>query len=210
MHLAAALLPVAVARRRVRHRRLPERPPVVRDGGRLQGFPRRRARAGPPGDDRTGRQPHLRPAPLVPARAPGAARLARARLLRVERLRPEVPGRPDHLYRHRDLELDMGPGGESLLLAPVLLAPARPELRQPPGGGGSHQRHAVVAGYGRGRAAPRRDPLPRRARRHQLREPARDARRHPAHPAGHGRGLRRPRDSRRGESVAHRRAALLR
>ena len=39
-----------------------------------------------------------------------AARLARARLLRLERHRPEVPRHAHHLHRHRDLELDLGPG----------------------------------------------------------------------------------------------------
>ncbi len=37
-------------------------------------------------------------------------------------------GRADHLRRHRDLELDVRPGPRAVLLAPVLLAPAGPEL----------------------------------------------------------------------------------
>ena len=62
-------------------------------------------------------------------RAP--AGLARARLLRLERHRPEVPGRPHHLHRHRDVELDLGRHREGVLLAPLLPPPAGSELRQP-------------------------------------------------------------------------------
>ena len=88
-------------------------------------------RRGPEGDHRAGDQPHLRPAPLVPGGAARARGLAQARLLRLERHRPEVQGHAHHLHRHRDLELDLGPGGEGLLLAPLLQPPARPQLRQP-------------------------------------------------------------------------------
>ena len=55
------------------------------------------------------------------------------RLLRVERHRPAVPGRPDHLRRHRGVQLDLRPGAPAVLLAPVLLPPAGPQLRQPGG-----------------------------------------------------------------------------
>ena len=47
--------------------------------------------------------------------------------------RPKVPGRPHHLQGLRDVQLDLGPGGQGLLLAPLLFPPARPELRQPRG-----------------------------------------------------------------------------
>ena len=46
-----------------------------------------------------------------------------------------------------------------------------------------HRRDALLAGHGRRRAAARRDSVSGRARRHDLREPARDARRPQAHPA---------------------------
>ena len=46
-----------------------------------------------------------------------------------------LPRGADHLHRHRGLELDVGSGRRPVLLAPLLLAPARPELRQPRGAG---------------------------------------------------------------------------
>ena len=57
----------------------------------------------------------------------------RARLLRVERHHRALQGRPDHLQGLRGVELGMGPGGAGVLLAPLLLPPARPQLRQPRG-----------------------------------------------------------------------------
>ena len=55
------------------------------------------------------------------------------RLLRLVRHRRALRGRPDHLRRHRAVELDLGPGPPAVLLAPVLLPPAGPQLRQPEG-----------------------------------------------------------------------------
>ena len=63
---------------------------------------------GHPRHHRARHQSHLRSASVVPGGAPGAGGLAGARLLRVERHEPEVPGRADHLHRHRDVELDAG------------------------------------------------------------------------------------------------------
>ena len=54
-----------------------------------------------------------------------------SRLLRLERHRPALSRHPDHLHRHRDVQLDLGPGRAGLLLAPLLSPPARPQLRQP-------------------------------------------------------------------------------
>ncbi len=142
--LAAPLLPFPAARRRLRHLGLPEHPPRLRDDGGFPGARRRRARARPADHDRAGHQPHLRPARLVPGGPPRAARLARARLLRLERLGPEVRGRPHHLHRHRKVQLDVGPDRAGVLLAPLLLAPARPELRQPGGRGRSAEGDAAT------------------------------------------------------------------
>ena len=97
----------------------------------FQSLPRRGARARPAGDDRAGGQPHLRPASLVPGARASAARLAGARFLRLERHRPEIQGRAHHLHRHREVQLDLGSGRQGVLLAPLLLAPAGSELRQP-------------------------------------------------------------------------------
>ena len=76
--LAAAVLPLAAARRRLRHRRL--QPASTRPTARSQDFRRVPARGPPPrpaGHHRAGAQPHLRPAPLVPAGPRRARRVGR-------------------------------------------------------------------------------------------------------------------------------------
>ena len=101
-----------------------------------EGFPALHRRGEAPraaGDHRAGGQPHLRPAPLVQARAPQRSEIERAQLVCVERYRPEIPGHADHLHRHREIELDLGSGSRPVLLASLLLAPARSQFRQPPG-----------------------------------------------------------------------------
>ena len=177
--LAAAVLPVAAARRRLRHRRLPRRStrPTARCATSSV-FLARGPRARPAGHHRAGAQPHLRPAPVVPARAPGARRAAagatstsgatrpsatrtRASSSRTSR-RPTGRGTrsPAQYYWHRfyshqpDLNFD------------------NPEVR-------SALMFSVVdfwLEHGRRRAAARRRALPLRARGHELREPARDPR----------------------------------
>ena len=59
-----------------------------------------------------------------------AGRLGRARLLRLERHARPLPGGAHHLPGLRDLQLDLGPGGRRLLLAPLLQPPAGPQLRR--------------------------------------------------------------------------------
>ncbi len=208
--LAAAVLSLAAPGRRVRHRRLHVDQPDLRDARRLQALPRRGARAGHPRPDRAGHQPHLRSASVVPAGATRAEGLARARLLRVERHRHEVRRHAHHLHRHREVELDVRPGRRPVLLAPLLLAPAGPELRQPGGARGRPRRDALLARHGRRCAAARRHPLSDRARRHDQREPARNARHPQADPPRARRALHRTRAAGRGEPVAVRRARLLR
>ena len=73
-----------------------------------------------------------RPAPVVPGVAQRPRRPLR-RLLRLVRHRRALPGRADHLRRHRAVELDLGPGAPAVLLAPLLQPPAGPQLRQPQG-----------------------------------------------------------------------------
>ncbi len=53
-----------------------------------------------------------------------------ARLVRLVGHLRALPGRPHHLHRHRDVQLDLGRGGGRLLLAPLLQPPARPQLRR--------------------------------------------------------------------------------
>ncbi len=86
-------------------------------------------------------------------------------------------GRAGDLPGLRDVELDVGPGRRGVLLAPLLLPPTRPQLRQPAGRGGRAGGPRLLARHGRRRPAARRHPLPPRARGDQLREPAGDARR---------------------------------
>ena len=74
--LAAAVLSLALEGRRLRHRRLPGRSPDVRHAARLPHFPPRGARPRPARDHRTGAQPHVRRASLVPARADAPSRAA--------------------------------------------------------------------------------------------------------------------------------------
>ena len=66
-----------------------------------------------------------------------------ARLLCLERRPGEVQGRTGHLQGFRALQLELGPGCQGLLLASFLLAPARPQFRQP-GRPGSHLSAARV------------------------------------------------------------------
>ena len=116
-------------------------------------------------------------APVVPARARGAARLARARLVRV--VATPTDKYEDARIIFTDTETSnwtWDDGRRRLLLAPLLLPPARPQLRQPRGPGGDARRPALLARPRARRLPPRRRALPLRARGHQRREPARDAR----------------------------------
>ena len=97
-----------------------------------------------------------------------------------------------------------------LLLAPLLLPPARPELRQPRRPGRDARGPALLAGPGHGRLPPRRRALPVRARRHQRREPAGDARLPQARARGDRPPLSGPRPAGRGQPVAGRRRRVLR
>ena len=116
-----------------------------------------------------------RPAPVVPGVAQRPGRAVR-RLLRVGRHRRALRRRADHLRRHRDVELDLRPGAQAVLLAPLLQPPARPQLRQPGGARGDARRAAVLARPRHRRLPARRRALPLRARGHQRREPPRDPR----------------------------------
>ena len=84
--------------------------------------------------------------------------------------------RAHHLRRHRALELDVGSGRAGVLLAPVLSASAGSELRQSGGRPRDAGGPRLLARSGRRRLPARRRAVPGRARWHELREPARDAR----------------------------------
>src|SRR5207244_8172601 len=131
------------------------------------------SRAGVARGDRAGDQPHLRPASLVPAGATITGRQPLARLLRLERHARAVPRGARHLQGLRALELDVGAGGEGLLLAPVLLAPAGPELREFRRAEVDLRRTRLLAEPRRRWPTARCRPLPLRARGHELREPPR-------------------------------------
>ena len=177
-HLAAAVLPVAPARRRLRHRRL------------------RRASTRPTARSATSRrflnEAHQRglrvitelvlnhtsrPAPLVPAGPPRAGRQPLARLLRLERHARQVlrdAGSSSRTTRPRT-----GPGTRSP--APTTgtaSSPTSPTSTSttPTCASTMLPDGRPVARDGRRRRAPRRRALPVRARGHELREPARDPR----------------------------------
>ena len=121
-----------------------------------------------------------------------------------------LQGRADHLPRLRAVELDVGPGRRAVLLAPLLLVAARPQLRQPRGAARDAAHGRVLARSRRRRVAARRGPVPHRARRHLVREPAGDARVPEGAAPPRRRALRRPHAARRSEPVARGRDRVLR
>ena len=106
--VAAAVLPVAHARRRLRHQRLLHRPPRARVPRRPGGLPRRRPPTGHPGDRRPRHEPHERSASVV-RRVAVVARQPQGRLVRLERRRPALARGARRLRRRGDVQLDMGP-----------------------------------------------------------------------------------------------------
>ena len=108
------------------------------------------------------------------------------------------------------LELDVGRAGRGVLLAPLLLPPARPQLRQPRGPGGDARGPALLARPRPRRLPARRHPVPDRARGHQRREPPGDARVPQARARRGRRPLPGPGAARRGQPVAGGRRGVLR
>ncbi|EFF93154.1 trehalose synthase [Streptomyces sp. e14] len=143
--VAAAVLQVAPQGRRLRRLRLHRGAARVRRPRRLRGVRGRRPPARHARHHRLRHEPHQRPAPVVPGVPQGPHRPLR-RLLRLGRRRQAVPGRPDHLRRHRGVQLDLRPGARPVLLPPVLLSPAGPQLREPGRAGGDDLRAEVLAG----------------------------------------------------------------
>ena len=209
LHLAAAVLPEPAARRRLRHRRLLLDPSRLRDDRRLQVLHRPGAPARAARDRRPRHEPHLVRPPVVPGEPQRPDRPVR-RLVRLGRRRHALGRGADHLPRHRAVELDVGRRARPVLLAPLLRAPARPELRQPRSAGADAERAALLARPRARRLPARRRAVPLRARRDERREPAGDARLPEARARRGRRGLRGPRAARRGEPVARRRRRVLR
>ena len=77
---------------------------------------------------------------------------------------------------YEDSQLGLRLGAAPVLLPPLLLAPARPQLREPGRARGDLRRRAVLARPGRRRLPARRDPLPLRVGRGQRRGRAADPR----------------------------------
>ena len=133
-----------------------------------------------------------RPAPVVPGLAHRPRRPVR-RLLRLGRHRRGVRRRAHHLRRHRDVELDLRPGAQAVLLAPLLQPPAGPQLREP-----ARSRSAMIEALkfwlDLGIDGFRLDavPVPVRGGGHQLREPPADPRVPQAGPQGGRRAVPRP------------------
>ncbi len=202
--------PVAGQGRRLRHRRLHLGQARIRDAARRQGADQGSPQARPAGHHRAGLQPHQRPASVVPARPPRAQGQRRPRLLRLDRRSGEVQGRADHLQGLRAFQLDVGSGRRAVLLAPLLLPPARPELREPARPRGAQEDARLLARPWHRRPPPRRRALSLRARGHQLREPARDPRVPEGAAGAHRRQLFRPDAARRGQPVARGRGRVLR
>ncbi len=207
--VAPAVLPLPAARRGLRRERLHRHRRGRRHPRGLHRLPRRRPRARAAGDRRLRDEPHQRPAPLVPGQ-PHRPRGPVRRVLRVGRRARRLRRRADHLRRLRDLELDLGPGPQAVLLAPLLLPPARPQLRQPTRARGDPGGARPLARPRRGRLPPRRRALPVRAGGQQRREPPRDPRVPPSRTPFRRRRLARPVAARRGQPVARRRRRLLR
>ena len=176
-HLAAAVLSFAAQGRRLRHCRLLRRASDVRHAGGFQGVPARGAPARLAGHHRTGAEPHLRPAPVVSARAPRQPRQPLAELLCLERLRRK--NTRDARIIFKDVEVS------NWTWDPVAKAyywhrffSHQPDLnfdnpevhRENDQGGG------FLARPGRGRPAAGCGAVSLRTRRHQLRKSAGDAR----------------------------------
>ena len=178
-HLAAAVLSLAAQGRRLRHRRLRERPSAVRHAATTSALCCARRTGAGCGSSPSWSSTTPPTSTLVPGRAPRAA--------------PGSPERDFYVWSDTDQKLrgtriiftdtetsnwTWDPVAKAVLLAPLLQPPARSEFRQP-------ARHATRCcdvmrfWLDMGVDGLRLDAVPYlvRARGHEQREPARDARR---------------------------------
>ena len=174
-HLPVAQPDPPDARPRRRLRRQPTSTASTRGWARLGDFVELAAqarRARHPGPARPGRQPHLRPAPVVPV-APAATRTRRT-ATGTSGATTEPPDRrrasSSPASRPRP-----GPGTTrpGLVLPPLLRLPARPELVQPRGPRGDQEGHGLLAAARRLRLPDRRRAVRPRAGRARRRPGAR-------------------------------------
>ena len=177
----------------------------------FKGFDPRGARARPPRHHRARHQPHLRPASLVPARAPAPSPARR----RATSMSGPTPTRNTTETRIIFIDTEKS----NWTWDPVAGAyfwhrfySHQPDLNfdNPHGAQGSPERHAVLAGHGHRRPAARRDPLSDRARGHEQREPARDPRGPEGDPRGARCALSGPPAARRGQPMAGGHAGIFR
>lgn len=147
--------PHAQQGRRLRHRGLLRRGRAPREPGRPRRPHPHRPRPRHPGDRRPRRQPHLRPASVVP-RVPLQHRQPVPRLLRLAL--HEAAGHLGHgrLPQRGGLHLVAGRGHRALVPAPLLPAPARSQHRQPAGPGRDRQDHGLLVAARSGRLPRRR------------------------------------------------------
>ncbi|CAA9315885.1 MAG: GH13_16 / GH13_36 / GH13_31 / GH13 / GH13_ 17 / GH13_40 / GH13_29 / GH13_23 / GH13_30 / GH1 3_4 / GH13_35 / GH13_20 / GH13_2 / GH13_1 / GH13 _19 / GH13_26 / GH13_21 / GH13_34, partial [uncultured Gemmatimonadaceae bacterium] len=161
--LAAAVLPLAEPRQRLRRHRLLRGRPAPRHARRLRRLHPRGARAGHPRPGRPRGEPHLGPAPLVPGRARRPA-VQVPELLRVGKRAPRELARGGGVPRRAGGRLVVRRAGRDVVHAPVLPPPARPEPRQPRGVRRDPEDRRVLAGARRLGVPRRRRPLPDRVR----------------------------------------------
>ena len=163
--MAPAVLPVAAARRWLRHQRLLLGPSRSRARSTTSQRLLDEAHAGASGSSPTWSST----TPSTSTRgssSPAEPRQPQGRLVRVERRRPAVARGPGRLRRRRAVQLGLRPAARPVLLAPLLLPPARPQLRQPRRGR-RHARRGPVLARPRARRVPaRRRALPVPAGRH--------------------------------------------
>ena len=93
----------------------------LRHAARFQDVLARSAPALDSRDHRAGHQSYVRPTPLVSARARSQTGQRGAQFLRLERQPGQVSRGAHHFQRFRAVQLDLGPGGQGLLLASFLL-----------------------------------------------------------------------------------------
>ncbi len=162
----------------LRHRRLHERQPSLRH---LRGLPAAPRRGPPPRHPRHHRardEPHVRPSTRGSS-GPGAPRRAARSATSTSGATPRT-ATSDARIIFQDFETSnwtWDPVAQRVLLAPLLLATSRTSTSTTPRSDAAmfERRRLLARARGR-RAAPRRGAVPVRARGHELREPARDAR----------------------------------